>query len=172
MKVTEVMTRGIDMLDPSATVQTAATHMAELDVGAVFIGSAESVDGVLTDRDIILRVVVEGLNPKTVAVGKVMSPDIVGCSADDTLEAALAVMRQRQFRRMPVFDESGKAFGVVTLSDVAKHVESPEGIAESLREMLEPHRNRVAAPADDAESASKAGGTSAESEDKPAAAAA
>ena len=68
MKVSEVMTRGIDPVAPSASVQEAAVQMAEFDVGAVLVGTAEKLEGVLTDRDIILRVVVDGRNPAEVRV--------------------------------------------------------------------------------------------------------
>ena len=54
-------------------------------------------------------------------------------------------MREGQFRRMPVLDEAGKPLGVVTLGDLAKHVESPEKMAEKLREISEPHRSRKSA---------------------------
>jgi CBS domain-containing protein len=150
MKVADVMTRGIDFVDPSATVQAAATQMAELDVGAVLIGSEESVVGILTDRDILVRVVVEGKNPAYLSVAQVMTREVVGCRAEDAIEIAFAGMREGQFRRMPVFDESGKPLGVVTLSDLAKHVKSPEGITETLREISEPHRIRTGAEKSDA----------------------
>ena len=142
MKVSEVMTRGIDPVAPSASVQEAAVQMAEFDVGAVLVGTAGKLEGVLTDRDIILRVVVDGRNPADVRVADVMSPNLYTCKEDDTVEAAFAEMRERQIRRMPVHDENGEAVGIVTLSDLAKAVESPEQIQETLREISEPHRSR------------------------------
>lgn len=142
MKVAEVMSRGLDPVDPSATVQEAAVQMAELDVGAVVIGTAEKLEGLLTDRDIILRLVVEGRNPAEVLARDIMSATIYGCNADDSVEAAFAEMRERQIRRMPVYDESGIAIGIVTLSDLSKAVESPEKLTEALREISEPHRAR------------------------------
>jgi CBS domain-containing protein len=144
MKVAEVMTRGIDLVEPSATVQAAATRMAELDVGAVLIGSERAIEGILTDRDIIVRVVVEGRHPAQIAAREVMTPDVVGCGTDDDIEKAFAAMREGQFRRMPVLDADGKPIGIVTLGDLARHVESPEKMAEKLREISEPHRSREA----------------------------
>ena len=151
MKVAEVMSRGVDPVDPEATVQAAATQMAELDVGAVLIGTSEKIDGILTDRDIILRLVVDGRNPADVAVRDVMSATVFSCGADDSVEAAFAEMRERQIRRMPVLDETGKPVGIVTLSDLAKAVESPEKLQATLREISEPQRSRkTAEPAADA----------------------
>lgn len=142
MKVTEVMTRGVDPIDPTATVQAAATQMAELDVGAVLVGTAEALQGILTDRDIILRVVVDGRNPAEVRVGDIMSPRLWTCAEDDSVEAVFAQMRERQIRRMPVLGATGETVGIVTLGDLAKAVESPEQITETLRDISEPHRSR------------------------------
>jgi CBS domain-containing protein len=148
MKVTEVMTREVDPIDPSATVQEAATQMAELDVGAVLVGTAGSLEGILTDRDIILRVVVDGRNPAEIRVGDIMSEMLFTCSEDDSVEVVFAQMRERQIRRMPVLGASGETVGIVTLGDLAKSVESPEQITETLRDISEPHRSRKSADDD------------------------
>ncbi len=142
------MSRGVDPVDPAATVQAAATQMAELDVGAVLIGTPERIEGILTDRDIILRLVVDGRNSAEVAVRDIMSATIFSCREDDSVEAAFAQMRERQIRRMPVLNDEGRPIGIVTLSDLAKAVESREQIQETLREISEPHRNRKVVEAD------------------------
>lgn len=142
MRVAEVMSRGVNAVDPTASVQDAARQMAELDVGAVLVGTEEAIEGIITDRDILLRVVVEGSDPTSVAVRDVMSSTVFSCKADDRVESVLAEMRERQIRRMPVYDEDGRPVGVVTQSDLAKAVTGPEQIQETLREISEPHRNR------------------------------
>ncbi|HEX9903834.1 MAG TPA: CBS domain-containing protein [Propylenella sp.] len=134
------MSRGIEPVAPSATVQDAAIHMAEYDVGAVLVGTKETLEGVLTDRDIILRVVVDGRNPSEIAVADVMSSTLFSCKEDDAVEAVLTEMRERQIRRMPVMDNDGKPVGVVTLGDLTKAVPSPEQMRELLRNIAEPHR--------------------------------
>ena len=144
MKVAEVMTRGIDPIDPAATVQEAATQMAELDVGAVVVGTENEIAGILTDRDIILRVVVDGRNPAEVNVREVMSSTVFACTADDIVESVIAEMRERQIRRMPVYGEDNRPVGIVVLSDLAKAIESPEKIHEALSDITEPHRIRNA----------------------------
>jgi CBS domain-containing protein len=151
MRVAEVMSRGVTAVDPAASVQHAATQMAELDVGAILIGTEDALEGILTDRDILLRVVVEGRNPAEVAVKDVMSPRLFSCKADDSVESVLAEMRERQIRRMPVYDESGRPIGVVALSDLGKAVSGPEQIQETLREISEPHRSRKAPQAEGTE---------------------
>ena len=142
MRVAEVMTRGVDPIAPDASVQEAATKMAELDVGALLVGTDAALEGVITDRDIILRVVVEGRSPAEVPVREAMSASVFSCKEDDSVEAVLTEMRERQIRRMPVYDESGKAVGIVALSDLAKAFSGPEQIQELLREASEPHRRK------------------------------
>jgi CBS domain-containing protein len=157
MRVGEVMSRGVDPVDASASVQEAAIQMAELDVGAVFVGSADALTGILTDRDIILRIVVEGRNAADVKVGEVMSKALFACEEDDTVESVLAVMRERQIRRMPVLNAEGRPLGVVALSDLAKAVSGPEQLHEALREISEPHRSRKAPAETDTEPETQAG---------------
>jgi CBS domain-containing protein len=140
MRVAEVMSRGVDPVAPSATVQEAATQMAEFDVGAVLVGDESGLLGVLTDRDIILRVVVEGRHPEETTVADVMSKKLFSCKEDASVESVVAEMRERQIRRMPVCDEAGKSVGIVTLSDLAKGFDGPEQLQETIRRLSEPHR--------------------------------
>ncbi|MFP5407496.1 MAG: CBS domain-containing protein, partial [Gammaproteobacteria bacterium] len=105
MKVADVMSRGVELVSPDATVQEAATRMAEDDVGAVLVGTDDRLEGVLTDRDIILRVVVDGRDARSVLVRNVMSSTLFACRESDTVEDAFREMSERQVRRLPVFDE-------------------------------------------------------------------
>ena len=149
MKVGDVMTHGVEFAPADATIQEAATIMAEQDVGALPIGAADAVEGILTDRDIILRVVVAGLDPRQTRVRDVMSSTVFRCRTDDTVDAALRNMREHQVRRLPVEDDGGRIIGIVSLSDLAKAepTPEPEKVVEALREVAEPHR-QTAAPAD------------------------
>jgi CBS domain-containing protein len=144
MKVAEVMSRGVDLVPPDATVQAVATRMAEDDVGAVFIGHDTTLEGIVTDRDILLRAVVEGRDPTLVPVREIMSSTIFACRETDTLETAFREMRERQVRRLPVLDAAGALTGVVTLSDLGKLERDPQLATETLREIAEPHRRRDA----------------------------
>ena len=148
MKVGDVMTHGVEFAPPDATVQEAATIMAEHDVGALPIGAADALEGILTDRDIILRVVVDGRDPSQVRVRDVMSSMLFTCGPDDTVDAALRTMREHQVRRLPVLDGDEHVIGIVALSDLARaeHSAAPEKIVEALRDVAEPHRH-AASPA-------------------------
>ena len=119
MKVGDVMTPGAETVPADATVRDAALAMAEHDIGAVLVGPEGAPAGILTDRDIIIRVVVEGRDPGAVAAGEVMSSTLFTCRADDTVEAALGLMDERQVRRLPVLDaDDGRLVGIVARSDL------------------------------------------------------
>ncbi len=118
MKVGDVMTPGVELVPADATVRDAALVMAEHDIGAVLVGAEEAPAGILTDRDIIIRVVVDGRDPRGVAAGEVMSSTLFTCRAEDTIEAALGEMANRQVRRLPVLDGDGRLVGIVARSDL------------------------------------------------------
>jgi CBS domain-containing protein len=142
MQVAEVMSRGVDLVSPDATVQEAATRMAENDVGAVLVGKEDSLEGILTDRDILLRAVVDGRDVTRVPVRDVMSTTLYTCREDDTIEDAFHQMRERQVRRLPVLDAAGALTGIVTLSDLGRLERDPRRASEALREIADPHRRR------------------------------
>ena len=118
MKVGDVMTPGVELVPADATVRDAALVMAEHDIGAVLVGPEGKPAGILTDRDIIIRVVVEGRDPGAVAAGEVMSSTLFTCRDDDPVEAALGRMEERQVRRLPVVDAGGRLVGIVARSDL------------------------------------------------------
>lgn len=139
------MTRGVELVRPDATIQEAAVTMADLDVGAVLVGSGGAVEGVLTDRDIILRVVVEGHHPASVRVREVMSSSrLFTCHEDEPIDAAFQRMSEHQVRRLPVFDGDGRLMGIVTLGDLTRIERNPGEALEALRTISEPHRSRKA----------------------------
>ena len=120
LKVVEIMTRYVDFLAADATARDAAVMMGELDVGAVPVGSAERLEGVVTDRDVLYRVVASGLDPNAVRVAEIMSRPVVSCTEEDTVRTALELMASHHIRRMPVLDTRGHVAGWVTLADLSR----------------------------------------------------
>lgn len=122
MLVSEIMAKALEFIAPDATVQEAATLMGELDVGALPVGSAEDLLGILTDRDILFRVVAEGGDTTRVRVREVMSSSVFSCRDTDTLATAMDIMGAYHVRRLPVLDEAKHVVGWLTLSDVSRRL--------------------------------------------------
>jgi CBS domain-containing protein len=118
-KIRDVMTSDPRTVEPSATVQEAAKAMRDQDVGPIPIVENGSLSGILTDRDIVVRVVAEGKNPSSTTVGDIASRDLVTIDPEQTLDEALRLMAKHQVRRLPVCEEDGRLVGIVAQADVA-----------------------------------------------------
>lgn len=138
MKVSDVMATAIEFAAPDDTVQAAAVLMGELDVGALPVGSPEDLQGVLTDRDILFRVVAEGRDNAVVRVREVMSRRVFTCLPDDTLAAAMDLMADYHVRRLAVTDGAGTVAGWITLSDISrKLLLEPGMVRDGLQQLSE-----------------------------------
>jgi len=122
VNVADVMSQGVEYVEPSASVQEAAELMGEIDVGALPVGDAAHLDGVVTDRDILYRVVARGLDPAATTVRSVASRPVGVCRHDDTQHAAMDLMAANHVRRLPVADRAGRVVGWITLADVARRL--------------------------------------------------
>ncbi len=122
MKVRDLMATHVEFIEPDASVQDAAALMGELDVSALPVGTAEALKAVITDRDILYRVVAEGRDPRRTSVLEVATKQIFSCSPDDTLKAAMDLMASQNVRRLPVMDEAQRVIGWLTLSDLSRHL--------------------------------------------------
>ncbi|GGU12407.1 CBS domain-containing protein [Streptomyces violascens] len=118
--VREVMTAGVTAVPPDASLVEAAQLMRAQDIGNVLVTRAGRVIGVLTDRDITLRAVAEGVDPLTVSAQAVCTPSPVCVGPDDEVATAVALMRRHAVRRLPVVAE-GRPLGMVSLGDVTGH---------------------------------------------------
>ena len=137
MKVADVMTRHVEFVEPNATAQEAAALMGELDVSALPLGSPEDLRGVVTDRDLLYRVVAEGRDPRRTRVAEVATKLVFTCRADDPLMTAMDLMASHNIRRLPVTAEE-RVVGWLTLSDLSRRllVES-EVVQSGLRELTD-----------------------------------
>jgi len=119
MLISEIMTCEVESIGPDDTLQEAASRMKEFGVGPLPVCQNQSVVGMVTDRDITLRAVAAGLDPKTALVRDVMSDEIVCCFADQEVEVAARLMESKQIRRVLVLDRDKKLVGIITLADLA-----------------------------------------------------
>jgi CBS domain-containing protein len=122
MRVADVMSTDVEFIDPDLPVSEAAILMGEIDVGALPAGSAAHVEGILTDRDILYRIVAKGLDSSVVRIRDVLSRPVIICREDDTLKAAMDLLAANHIRRMPVQDESGSVTGWITLADISRRL--------------------------------------------------
>jgi CBS domain-containing protein len=117
--VSEVMSSRVETVPGDTPLVEAAKRMSQAEIGDVLVvDSRGSLRGIVTDRDIALRVVAEARDPRNVRVGDVMSP-AVSVAATATVEEATTLMRGRDIRRVPVVDIAAKPVGIVSLRDLS-----------------------------------------------------
>jgi len=117
-KVREVMTGSPATLSTDASLVDAARLMRDRGIGDVIVTEGDAAEGIVTDRDIVVRAVAEGSDPNTMRVGQVVSGDLTSVAPDDPVERAIQLMREKAIRRLPVV-EGGKPVGVVSIGDLA-----------------------------------------------------
>jgi len=139
MQVKQVMTRGVECVSPSATLQDAACKMKQLDVGPLPVcGDNDRLVGMLTDRDITVRAVAEGLDPRKAQVRDVMTPNIIYCFEDQDVDEAARLMKDNQIRRLVVLNQDKRLTGIVSLGDLAVDTRDNYLAGQTLEAVSEP----------------------------------
>src|SRR5688572_14178964 len=137
-KCSDVMTKDVVTGTPENTIVEVARLMKTEDIGPVLIVDNEqskTLVGIVTDRDIVVKVIADGQDVDTTRVGDVMSKKLVTCRADDDVEVAMKAMAQFQLRRIPVVGENMKLLGIISQADVATRVDAPEKTGEVVKEI-------------------------------------
>ena len=114
MRVSELMLRDVTLVPPEDTVQNAARAIADIDSRFILVGVDERVVGILTIRDILIRLVAAGLDPTATTVSQVMSSSLFTCTEEDTAESVAESMVERRIEQMPVLDAGGRLVGMIT----------------------------------------------------------
>jgi len=138
MQLRDIMTRDVQVIDPAATLMDAARVMKQMDVGAVPVCDGKRLQGMITDRDIALRAVAEGKDPKATRVRDVMTSDVVYGTTEQSVEDAAHVMEQQQIRRLVVLDENKELVGIVSLGDLATEGHDRALSGEALEAISQP----------------------------------
>jgi CBS domain-containing protein len=128
--ISEVMTSDVVSLPSTASVVEAALAMRGADIGFVVITTEDQPRGVVTDRDIAIRVVAEALNPSETTLGDVASGELACLTPEHTAEDAARLMRQLAVRRLPVVDERDRLVGVVSIGDLAVEKDPESALAD------------------------------------------
>lgn len=137
MKVSEIMTKSVASLNTDDTVERAAQVMVEHNIGSVPVCSGENVVGIITDRDITLRTVAKGENPRTQIVREIMSSNPVVIDPEMDAHDAARIMGERQIRRLPVA-QNEKLVGFVSLGDIATDPKLKDDAEGTLSGVSEP----------------------------------
>lgn len=134
----DVMTKNPIWCLRDESVVQAARLMKSQNIGSIPVIQNEltrTLVGIVTDRDLAIEVVAEGVDPRTMVVGDVMSHNVITCYPDDSLEIALHAMGQHQLRRIPVVDYDNRILGIISQADIATRVNEPEKTAEVVKEI-------------------------------------
>ncbi len=134
----DVMTRNPACCLQNDTVLKAAELMKSENVGAIPVVENEQTKklvGIVTDRDLTLRIVAEGLDAKVTKVKAVMTHKVITCRTEDDLQKALDAMAEHQLRRIPIVDDDNRIVGIIAQADVATRVDQPEKTAEMVKEI-------------------------------------
>ena len=118
MKVAEVMTRGVELTTPQATIQEVARKMADLDSGVMPVSEGDRLVGMITDRDIAVRGVAKGKGPDC-QVREVMTSEVKYCFEDEEIGHVAKNMAEIKLQRLPVMDRGKRLVGIVSLGDIA-----------------------------------------------------
>jgi CBS domain-containing protein len=136
MKIVDVMTRDVRVIQPDRTVRDAARLMDEMNVGVLPVCDGRRLVGMITDRDITVRSTAAGIAPDQHTVREIMTDDVEWCFDDDDVDEIVEIMSRHQIRRIPVVDRGKRLVGIVALGDLA--TDSEENASRALRRISTP----------------------------------
>ena len=119
MEIAKIMHAPAEWVEADTPVAEVARRMKDEDIGAVPVGRDDRLIGMVTDRDLALRVLGEGRDPTTTTAEQVMTAGVVWCLTTQTVEDAAHMMEQKKIRRLPVIDENKRLVGMLSLGDIA-----------------------------------------------------
>lgn len=122
MNVKDVMNPNAETVSPSTTLKDAAAIMAEENIGFLLIGADDELKGTLTDRDIVQRGVAAGKDMASTTVEQVLTGSVLYCEADQDVDQVARNMSEQKVRRLPVVDSNKRLVGVVSIGDMAQHL--------------------------------------------------
>jgi CBS domain-containing protein len=142
VRVSEAMTPEVVTVPPEALLVDAARLMRDSDIGPLPVCEDGRLLGVLTDRDITVRAVASGKDPRSTRVAEVMTPEVVSCLESDDVRRAAEVMQSAQLRRLLVVSPDGRLAGIVSLGDLALQTGDEVLTGETLERVSEPPPNK------------------------------
>jgi CBS domain-containing protein len=139
MEIKNIMTTGVECVNPQNTLKEAAAKMKEFGIGVLPVCDEDQIFGIITDRDIVIRAIAQGVDPNKIMVKDAMTPNVECCFDDDDLKQIVQKMKEMQIRRMVVIDHNKKLIGMITLGDISVHGDH-QLAEEALERISEPAR--------------------------------
>ncbi len=134
MKCREIMTKNVRTATSATSLRDVAALMRDGDMGAVPVVDDGKLIGIVTDRDIVVRVIAEGKGADT-AISEAMTAELFTVAPEDFVFEAIRLMGDKQIRRVPVIDNNGSLAGIIAMADVVLETEDDREIAETLEEI-------------------------------------
>jgi CBS domain-containing protein len=119
MQVSQILTRDVETVRPDTSVKEVAQRMRSADIGSLPVCDGRRLLGMVTDRDITIRITAEGRDAASTPVQEAMTPEIDFVFEDADVQEAARIMRDRQIRRLPVLSRDKQLVGIVSLGDLA-----------------------------------------------------
>lgn len=141
MKLKEIMTQDVEVIHPDDSLQTAAQKMRDRDIGFLPVCDGDRLVGVVSDRDIIVRVIAEGMDPKAMIGRDLVTAPVIYCFEDQDVDEAARIMQENQIRRLVILNRDKRLVGVVSLGDLARNRPADRS-GEVLQSVSEPDGTR------------------------------
>jgi CBS domain-containing protein len=135
MKIREIMTETVELVDPDTALCDAAQRMRDVSIGFLPVGVDDRLVGTLTDRDITVRAVADGLDPKVARVREAMSRTLIYCFEDQDTSEAATLMAENKVRRLPVLNSAKRLVGVVSIDDLAATTGDDDVIGQTVQDI-------------------------------------
>jgi CBS domain-containing protein len=138
MQIKDIMTHGLEAVDAADVLTQVAEKMKVFDIGMLPVFEGDTLVGVITDRDIVVRAIAAGQDPKSTRVHDVMTSAVIHCLEDQEIQDAIGIMEENQVHRLIVLDRNRQPVGVVSLGDLAVHVSDDALVGRCIRQISEP----------------------------------
>lgn len=137
MKIKDIMTSKVFSVEPHVSITNAAALMKSNDIGSLPVIEGGKLLGIVTDRDMVIRVLSSGKDTSTTTVQQVMSSDVITCSEGQSTEEAASLMSKSQIRRLPIVNDAYKVSGIISLGDISVRG-SVESAGKALSKISQP----------------------------------
>ena len=138
----DIMTKDVTICSPQTVIRDVADKLDEDGVGSLPVVENGRLIGIITDRDIVCRVLAEGRDSRTTFASDAMSDDVITCTPGESVVEAIHKMGEHQIRRIPVCDNNGRLRGIIAMADVALEAENDQEIAQALEQISRPTPDR------------------------------